>query len=83
MTPYTTPLPTHRLNNSRDGLALTLKEQQAIYLMTEGCSDYEIAHELDLDQNTLEKSLLRICQKLGISNRVELLFYVLSRQADL
>ena len=80
MTPHTTALPALRLINSRDRLGLTLREQQAVYLTTEGWNGYEIARELDLKESTLNKSLSRICQKLGVSNRVEPLFYVLSRR---
>jgi DNA-binding NarL/FixJ family response regulator len=51
-------------------------------LVTEGWSDHEIARALDLNASTLKKSLLGIYEKLGVSNRVELLFCVLSLCAD-
>ena len=38
----------------------------------------EIARELNLKENKVKKSLLRIYDKLGVSNRVELVLYALS-----
>jgi len=38
----------------------------------------EIARELNLKENTVKKSLLRVYDKVGVSNRVELVLYALS-----
>lgn len=81
-TPNTTPFLRPRLINSRAGVALSVRDEQVVYLVTEGWSDHEIARALDLNASTLKKSLLGIYEKLGVSNRVELLFCVLSLCAD-
>jgi DNA-binding NarL/FixJ family response regulator len=78
MIPHTTLVPAPRSTNSRVRVGLTVREERVIYLITEGWNDDEIAREFDLSESGVKKSLLRICQKLDVSNRVELLFDVLS-----
>jgi len=70
--------PSARLINSRGQVLLTPREEQTVSLVTEGLNNREIARELNLKENTVKKSLLRIYDKLGISNRVELVLYALS-----
>ena len=76
--PHTTLVPAPRSINSRARVGLTVREEQVIYLITEGWNDHEIAREFDLSEGAVKKSFLRIYQKLDVSNRVELLLYVLS-----
>ena len=80
--PHMTPVPALRYINSNSRLGLDLLEQQTAYLMTEGWNDLEIARELDLDESTLKETLVRICNKIGVCNAVELLFYFLSRGCE-
>jgi DNA-binding NarL/FixJ family response regulator len=70
--------PSVRLINSRGQVVLTPREEQTVNLVTEGLNNREIARELNLKENTVKKSLLRIYDKLGVSNRVELVLYALS-----
>ena len=70
--------PSVRLVNSRGRVVLTPREEQTVNLVTEGLNNREIARELSLKENTVKKSLLRIYDKLGVSNRVELVLYALS-----
>jgi DNA-binding CsgD family transcriptional regulator len=70
--------PSVRLINSRGQVVLTPREEQTVALVTEGLINREIARELNLKENTVKKSLLRIYDKLGVSNRVELVLYALS-----
>lgn len=70
--------PSVRLINSRGQAVLTPREEQTVNLVTEGLNNREIARELNLKENTVKKSLLRIYDKLGVSNRVELVLYALS-----
>lgn len=57
---------------------LTPREDQIVTLVAEGLSNREIATELNVKENTAKKSLLRIYDKIGVSNRVELVLYALS-----
>lgn len=70
--------PSVRLINSRGQVVLTPREEQTVTLVTEGMNNREIARELNLKENTVKKSLLRIYDKVGVSNRVELVLYALS-----
>jgi len=70
--------PSFRLLNSRGQVVLTPREEQTVNLVTEGLNNREIARELNLKENTVKKSLLRIYDKVGVSNRVELVLYALS-----
>jgi DNA-binding NarL/FixJ family response regulator len=70
--------PSVRLINSRGQVMLTPREEQTVSLVAEGLNNREIAGELNLKENTVKKSLLRIYDKLGVSNRVELVLYALS-----
>jgi DNA-binding NarL/FixJ family response regulator len=70
--------PSVRVINSCGQGVLTPREEQTVNLVTEGMKNCEIATELKVKENTVKKSLLRIYDKLGISNRVELVLYALS-----
>ncbi len=65
---------------------LTAREEQVVALVADGLANREIAHELNLTENTVKKYLFRIFEKLGISTRVELVLYAVShsnsRQAE-
>jgi two-component system, NarL family, response regulator DegU len=74
--------PSARLINSRGQVVLTPREEQAVTLVTEGLNNRDIARELNLKENTVKKSLLRIYDKLGVSNRVELVLYALSHSQE-
>jgi DNA-binding NarL/FixJ family response regulator len=70
--------PSLRLVNSRHQAVLTAREEQTVRLVTEGLNNREIAGELKVKENTVKKSLIRIYDKVGVSNRVELVLYALS-----
>jgi DNA-binding NarL/FixJ family response regulator len=59
---------------------LTAREEQVVNLVAEGIGNREIARQLGIKENTVKKSLLRIYDKLGVSNRVELVLYALTHR---
>jgi DNA-binding CsgD family transcriptional regulator len=67
----------HVVNAKGEGV-LTAREDQVVSLVAEGISNREIAGQLSIKENTVKKSLLRIYDKLGVSNRVELVLYALT-----
>jgi DNA-binding NarL/FixJ family response regulator len=67
-----------RLINSCGQIVLSPREEQTVNLVTEGLNNREIATEMNVKENTVKKSLLRIYDKIGVSNRVELVLYALS-----
>lgn len=70
--------PAAHVMNSRGQVVLTPREEQTVSLVAEGLSNRDIARQLNVKENTVKKSLLRIYDKLGVSNRVELVLYALS-----
>jgi DNA-binding CsgD family transcriptional regulator len=67
------------VNAKGEGL-LTARENQVVNLVAEGGGNREIASQLGITENTVKKSLLRIYDKLGVSNRVELVLYALTHR---
>jgi DNA-binding NarL/FixJ family response regulator len=58
---------------------LTKREEQIVRMVTEGLPSREISKSLRLSAHTVKNHLFRIYEKLGVSNRVELVLYALSR----
>lgn len=56
---------------------LTSREEQVVALVADGLSNRNVAAELGLSEHTVKKYLFRIFEKLGISNRVELVLYAM------
>ena len=57
---------------------LTRREQQVVALLAEGLTNREIGARLGLSRHTIKNYLLKIFDKVGVSNRVELLFLTLT-----
>ncbi|MGA9352992.1 MAG: LuxR C-terminal-related transcriptional regulator [Terriglobales bacterium] len=63
----------------RKGLnLLTKREAEVVACLAEGMTNREIAERIGLSQHTIKNYLFRIFDKLGVSNRIELLFMTLS-----
>ena len=58
---------------------LTLRELEVVKCAARGKTNKVIASELSLSEHTVKNYLFRAFEKLGVSNRVELLFYLTSR----
>jgi DNA-binding NarL/FixJ family response regulator len=58
---------------------LSKRESEVVGCLAEGLSNREIAERLGLSQHTIKNHLFRIFDKLGVSNRIELLFMTLSQ----
>jgi len=69
--------PTRVIDARGEGL-LSPREDQVVSLVAEGMGNREIAQQLGVKENTVKKSLLRIYDKIGVSNRVELVLYALT-----
>lgn len=72
--------PKLHVTNSRGESLLTPREQQVVAQVAAGLANAAIAHHLGVAENTVKKSLLRIFDKLGVSNRVELVLYALTQR---
>ena len=61
---------------------LTSKQLQTVGLIAEGLGNREISLRLGVSENTVKKSIARIFDKLGVSNRVELVLYALAGESS-
>jgi len=62
------------------GVALLSKrEQDVVGCLSRGFTNAQIARELKLSENTVKNYMFRIFDKLGVSNRVEVVRYVAGR----
>jgi DNA-binding CsgD family transcriptional regulator len=66
--------------NGKNVDLLTPREAQVVNLVADGLGNREIAQQLDIKENSIKKSLFRIYDKLGVSNRVELVLFALTHQ---
>jgi DNA-binding NarL/FixJ family response regulator len=76
-----TAAPTRVINAKGEDL-LTEREEQLVAHVAEGIGNREIAAQLGIKENTVKKALLRIYDKLGVSNRVELVLYALAHREN-
>lgn len=58
------------------------RERDVVKVVANGLSNRSVAEELGLGEHTVSNYLFRIYEKLGISSRVELVFYWFKGQAD-
>ena len=71
--------PTRVINAKGEGL-LSPREEQIVNLIAEGIGNRDVAQLLGIKENTVKKSLVRVFDKLGVSNRVELVLYALTHR---
>jgi DNA-binding CsgD family transcriptional regulator len=72
--------PKLHVTNSRGASLLTAREEEVVGQVAAGLANLAIAHHLGVAENTVKKCLLRIFDKLGVSNRVELVLYALTQR---
>jgi DNA-binding NarL/FixJ family response regulator len=77
-----TSTPPARVIGANGAGLLTAREDQVVNLVAEGIGNRETAEQLGIKENTVKKSLLRIYDKLGVSNRVELVLYALTHRGS-
>lgn len=61
--------------------SLSAREREVVTWLIEGLTNREIAEKLSISQHTVKNYIFKIYEKLGVSNRVELAFQVLSLPA--
>ena len=76
-----THVPSLRVVNSNGHKLLTPREEQVVALVADGLSNRDVARELGLSEHTIKKYLFRIFDKVGVSSRVELVLYAVTRGA--
>ncbi|HZQ66964.1 MAG TPA: LuxR C-terminal-related transcriptional regulator [Terriglobales bacterium] len=71
--------PTFRATDAKGLNLLSKRELQVVQSLAEGLTNREIAERMKLSQHTVKNYLFRVFEKLGVSNRVELLFMTMSQ----
>ena len=61
---------------------LSAREKEVVRCLIEGLTNREIGQTLGLSQHTVKNYIFKIFDKLGVSNRVELVLQVLARPAE-
>jgi DNA-binding NarL/FixJ family response regulator len=69
-------MPVLGVGNDFDTDILSAREMQVVRAAASGKTNKAIASELHLSEHTVKNYLFRAFEKLGVSNRVELLFYL-------
>jgi two-component system nitrate/nitrite response regulator NarL len=69
------------LENRRLSL-LSKRERDVVRCLVEGLTNRQIAETLGISQHTVKNYMFKIFEKLGMSNRVELVFHVLTGGND-
>lgn len=59
---------------------LTPRELEMVRLVTQGCSNWEIANQLHISEETVKRHLFNVFDKVGMSNRVELTLFALEHR---
>ncbi|HXY14000.1 MAG TPA: response regulator transcription factor [Terriglobales bacterium] len=74
-------VPSLRVVNNNGFNLLTAREEQVVALVADGLTNRDVARELGLTENTVKKYLFHIFDKVGVSSRVELVLYAVTRGA--
>ena len=72
-------IPAPNVLSAGDSPSLTVRELQVVQCAAKGMTNKAIAVELRLSEHTVKNYLFRAFEKLGVSSRVELLFYLTIR----
>ena len=70
--------PSLRVVDADGAKLLTKREEDLLRLVADGLGNRDIARQLSLSEHTVKNYMFRIFEKLGISNRVELVLYALT-----
>jgi len=68
--------------NAKGLSLLSKREVDVVRCLAQGLTNREIAEHLKLSQHTVKNYLFRVFDKLGVSNRIELLFMTLGESAQ-
>jgi DNA-binding CsgD family transcriptional regulator len=69
----------YRIVDARGNELLSGRELEAVQLAVRGYTNSEIADKMGLSEHTVRNYMFRAFEKLGVSSRVEMLFYVLNQ----
>ena len=71
--------PSYSLSGDRKELGLTTRERRVIALVGAGYTDKDIAQRFRISENTAKHQLTSVFDKLGVSNRFELVLFAVDQ----
>src|ERR1700679_658361 len=71
-----------RVVNPEGADLLSRREEEVMRLVAEGLGNRVIAEQMNLSEHTVKNYLFHIFDKLGISNRVELVLYAVTNPKE-
>ncbi len=74
---FSSDLPAQLSERASGSHVVSKRERDVVRLVVEGLSNREIAKELALSEHTVKNYVFRVFDKVGVSNRVELVHYAL------
>jgi DNA-binding NarL/FixJ family response regulator len=72
--------PSHSASEGSPTLGLTSRERQVIALIGAGYTNKDLARKLEISEHTAKHHLTNIFNKLGVSNRLELVLYAIDHR---
>jgi DNA-binding NarL/FixJ family response regulator len=72
-----------QLHDAEGRSLLTPREASIVHLVAGGLTNREIAKDLGISEHTVKNYLFRVFDKLGVSNRSELIVYALNQRAPI
>jgi DNA-binding NarL/FixJ family response regulator len=67
------------IQNARGEALLTKRERELVSLVAQGLTNREISTKLAISEHTVKNYLFHVFDKIGVSSRVELILYAMSR----
>jgi len=67
--------PSHSASQAKQNFGLSSREMEVIALIVAGYTNKDLAQKLGISENTAKHHLTNIFDKLGVSNRLELVLY--------
>ena len=72
--------PDHRASEASRDFGLTSRQKQVIALIVAGYTNKDLARKLDISEHTAKHHLTNIFDKLGVSNRLELVLFAIDHR---
>jgi DNA-binding CsgD family transcriptional regulator len=72
-----------QFNKSGGTPLLTRREEDVVRLVADGMKNREIVERLNVSEHSIRNYLYRIFDKLGVSSRVELIFYAFNQREQI
>lgn len=72
--------PSYSANGAKRTLGLSSREMEVIVLIVAGYTNKDLARKLGISENTAKHHLTNIFDKLGVSNRLELVLYAVDHE---